>query len=79
MVLAVPIIPTFLFLVERIASSTPGTITPKIGSSNVCLNSSKLLELAVLQAIITAFTFFVNKNRTICLENFVTVFFDFVP
>ena len=71
--------PIFLFFVERSASSTPGTTTPKIGTSKASLMASMLLEDAVLQATMMAFTPLLSRKRTFCLEYFVTASLDFVP
>ena len=78
-VASVPIIPTFLFFVVSITLLTPGSTTPTNGMSKAFLSSSREFEDTVLQAIIIAFTFFVIKKRTICLEYLVTTSFDFAP
>ena len=72
-------IPIFLFFVAFNAALTPGSTTPNMGMSKVLRISVKLLELAVLQATIMAFTFLDCKKRTSCKEYFVTVSFDLEP
>ena len=67
------------FFVALAAVTAPGLTTPIIGISISFSICSKAYALAVLQAITMAFTFWVFKNRTICLEYLVTVSFDLLP
>ena len=79
MVAVVPTTPTRLFFVTLPATLAAASMTPITGiGSSLCI-SSRAQAVAVLQAITMAFTSFVIKKRTICLEKRITVFFDLVP
>ena len=76
---SVPIIPIRLFLVVSMAAIAPGFTTPITGISNSFSMVLRANALAVLHATTIAFTSFVLRKCTICLEYLIIVFLDLLP